>query len=308
MDVPRFVVTLGDVNGIGPEILLKFHKAHPDLPFLCVGDRTALLYWSRETGLPAEFEMFDLNVRYHPEPGTVSAIAGSIASRAIEEGFREAKRLGIPLVTLPISKEAVALSREGFTGHTELLAALDGKSFEEVAMVLGGQRMIVVPLTRHIPIAAVSSVLSTDLVVRQVMLAHEWFLRWKKRPPTIWLAGLNPHAGEHGKLGLEESSVLVPAVAFLKQRGVIIEGPLPADTMFAKGLAAGVDIFVGCYHDQVLAPLKILHFDEAVNTTLGLSIVRTSPDHGTAFDIAGKGIASERSLAEAIRWALEMSL
>ena len=307
MSEPCLVVSLGDVNGIGPETLLRFHKARPDLPLLCVGDRTAVLYWSREVGIAADFEVMDLNVRYHPEPGKRSSVAGVAAAQAVEAAYREAKRRGLPLVTLPLSKEAVALSRPGFTGHTELLASLDGKRPDEVAMVLGGPKMLVLTLTRHVPLAAVPAALSTGLVVRQVALAHEWFLRWRGRPPVIWLAGLNPHAGEGGNLGVEEASVLVPALVALKQRGIAVEGPLPADTMFATGLRAGVDIFVGCYHDQVLGPLKLLHFDEGVNATLGLSIVRTSPDHGTAFGIAGQGIASEKSLAEAVRWALEMS-
>ncbi len=307
MSEPRFVVSLGDVNGVGPEILLKFHKAHPDMPLLCVGDRTALLYWSRELGVPLNFETVDLNMRYHPEPGKVSAVAGEAAAQAVEVAYEEAKRRGIPLVTLPIAKEAVSLSRPGFTGHTELLARLDGKCSDEVAMVLGGARMMVLPLTRHIPLAAVPTALSTDLIVRQVTLVHEWFRRWKKRPPKVWLAGLNPHAGEGGTIGTEEISILVPAIALLRQKRIAIEGPFPADTLFAQGLAAGVDLFVGCYHDQVLAPFKMFAFHEGINTTVGLSVVRTSPDHGTAFDIAGKGIATEKSFAVAVQWALDMA-
>ncbi len=306
MSDPRLVVSLGDVNGIGPEILLRFHKARPDLPLLCVGDRTALLYWSREIGIPFDFAVADLNVRYHPEPGKVSSIAGEAAAQAVEVAYREAKQRGVPLVTLPLAKEAVSLARPGFTGHTELLARLDGKRSDEVAMVLGSSRLMVLPLTRHIPLAAVPAALSTDLVVRQVALVHEWFRRWKRRSPKIWLAGLNPHAGEGGTIGAEEVSVLVPAVTLLRRKGIAIEGPLAADTLFAQGLAAGVDLFVGCYHDQVLAPFKMFAFHEGINVTVGLSVVRTSPDHGTAFDIAGKGIAAERSLAAAAAWALEM--
>ncbi len=307
MSDPRFIVSLGDVNGIGPEVLLKFHKARPDLPLLCVGDSTALLYWSRELGIPYDFDLIDLTIRYHPEPGKCSSIAGEAAALAVEAAYREAKKRGLPLVTLPLSKHAVAMSRGNFTGHTELLAELDGKKPDEVAMVLGGPQMKVLTLTRHIPITAVASALTIDLVVRQVTLAHEWFARWQGRSPKIWLAGLNPHAGESGSIGTEEAAVLIPAGTLLKQRGIAIEGPLPADTMFATGRAAGVDIFVGCYHDQVLGPLKLLHFDEGVNATLGLSIVRTSPDHGTAFDIAGTGRASGKSFAEAVRWAVELS-
>ncbi len=306
MSKPRFVVSLGDVNGVGPEILFKFHKAHPDMPLLCVGDRTALLYWSRELSIPVNFEMVDLNIRYHPEPGKVSSVSGEAAAQAVEIAYGEAKRRGIPLVTLPLAKEAVSLSRPGFTGHTELLARLDGKRSDEVAMVLGGTRMMVLPLTRHIPLAAVPSALSIDLVVRQVTLVYEWLHRWKKRPPKVWMAGLNPHAGEGGTIGTEEIAILVPAIALLRQKRITVEGPFPADTFFAQGLAAGVDLFVGCYHDQVLAPFKMFAFHEGINVTVGLSIVRTSPDHGTAFDIAGKGLASEKSFTTAVQWALEM--
>ena len=307
MNDPRLIVSLGDVNGIGPEVLLKFHKARPDLPFLCVGDLTALLYWSRELSLPYDFEIIDLNIRYHPEPGKCSSVAGEAAARAVEIAYHEAKRRTLPLVTLPLAKHAVGLSRGDFTGHTELLAALDGKKPDAVAMVLGGPQMNVLTLTRHIPITAVPAALTVDLVVRQVTLAHDWFSRWQKRPPKIWLAGLNPHAGESGSIGTEEIAVLTPALFALRQRGIVVEGPFPADTMFATGRAAGVDIYVGCYHDQVLGPLKLLHFDEGVNATLGLSIVRTSPDHGTAFPIAGKNSASEKSFAEAVRWAVELT-
>lgn len=304
MSDPRLIITLGDVNGIGPEILLKFHKARPDLPLLCVGDRTALLYWSRELGIPFQFELMDINIRYLPEPGTVSAVAGATAAMAVEQGYEEAKRRGLPLVTLPLSKEAVALSRPGFTGHTELLAALDGRNADEVVMLLTGPRLSVVPLTRHLPLASVPQSLTAERVVRQVTIAHAWFSERHGRAPKMWLAGLNPHAGEGGRIGAEEISTLVPALTQLRLSGIDIAGPLPADTMFATGPAAGVDIFFGCYHDQVLAPFKLLHFDEGVNATLGLSILRASPDHGTAFPIAGKGTASEKSFAETIRWAL----
>lgn len=304
MSEPRLVITLGDVNGIGPEILLKFHKARPDLPLLCVGDRTSLLYWSRELGIPYDFDLIDLHIRYHPEPGTVSAVAGAAAAQAVERGYEESKRRGLPLVTLPLSKEAVALSRPSFTGHTELLAALDHRNANEAVMLLTGPRLSVVPLTRHIPLAAVPQALTAERVVRQVTITHAWFSERHGRAPKMWLAGLNPHAGEGGRIGAEETSTLVPAVIALRRNGIDIEGPLPADTMFATGPAAGVDLFFGCYHDQVLAPFKLLHFDEGVNATLGLSILRVSPDHGTAFPIAGKGTASEKSLAAAIDWAL----
>ncbi len=305
MERPRIVVSLGDVNGIGPEILLKFHHRRRDLPLLCAGDRTALLFWSQALNIPYDFEMLDLNIGYHPEPGKISAIAGEAAARAVEVAYREARHRKIPLVTLPLSKEAAALSRPRFTGHTEILAMLDGKSPDDVAMVLGGSTMMVLPLTRHIPLAAVPTALTVDLVVRQVTLVHQWFVQTKRRAPRIWLAGLNPHAGEGGLLGIEDTAVLVPAVIALQKSGIAIEGPFPADTMFAQGRRAGVDLFVGCYHDQVLGPLKMLHFDDGVNMTLGLSIVRTSPDHGTAFAIAGKGIASETSFSAAVEWALE---
>lgn len=304
MSDPRIIVTLGDVNGIGPEILLKFHKARPDLSMLCVGDRTALLYWSRELGIPFQFELTDINVRYLPEPGTVSAVAGAAAAQAVERGYEESKRRGLPLVTLPLSKEAVALSRPGFTGHTELLAALDGRNADEVVMLLTGPRLSVVPLTRHIPLAAVPQALTVERVVRQVTVTHAWFSERYGRAPKMWLAGLNPHAGEGGRIGAEEISMLIPALTQLRLSGIDIAGPLPADTMFATGPAAAVDLFFGCYHDQVLAPFKLLHFDEGVNATLGLSILRASPDHGTAFPIAGKGTASEKSFAAAIDWAL----
>lgn len=303
----KFIVTQGDPNGIGPEMILKYSRANSGIDFLYIGDKSAVDFWSRHFGIPYSFEILDIGTSTIPEPGKLSYAAGVSAYKAIETGYQTAKKLGLPLVTLPVSKKAISLSKPEFTGHTEHLAELDGKKDYEVVMLLGGEKMKVVTLTRHIPLKDVSAAVTQELIERQVMLVNSWFERWKGRKPEIWIAGLNPHAGESGNTGEEEIKTIFPAVFWLKSKGVNISGPIPADTMFYFGLKNNIDILVSCYHDQGLAPLKLLHFEDGVNVTIGLSIVRTSVDHGTGFDIAGKGTASIKSLETAINWAVDIN-
>lgn len=302
------VVSCGDANGIGPEILLKFHKFSPHEKLLVVGNRSALDFWSGYMGIPYDFSLINVGESFEPRPGELSVQAGSCALKCIEKAHDVAEKYGMPLVTLPVSKHAIKMTLPGFVGHTEYLADMEGKDPKnEIIMLLGGEKLKVMTLTRHIPLSEVVAELSEEMIVSQIETVHKWFLRWKKRKPLFWIAGCNPHAGESGAIGSEEVDTIIPAIKNLYSRGVNIEGPFAGDTMFVNAVKRDVDISVSCYHDQGLGPLKMLHFDDGVNVTIGLDIVRTSVGHGTAFDIAGKGVADTGSFETALKWAESLS-
>ncbi|MCK5450595.1 MAG: 4-hydroxythreonine-4-phosphate dehydrogenase PdxA, partial [Candidatus Omnitrophica bacterium] len=207
------------------------------------------------------------------------------------------------LVTAPVSKERIAEISPGFVGHTEYLREADGADM--VTMVLTGESMCVVPVTRHIPLGDVTKHINEEYLFKTlVQVVDNRELITGKRDPKIAVAALNPHAGEGGKIGTEEKEIIMPAIERAKKVYPEIEGPVPADVVFYKAVKKEYDIVVSMYHDQCLAPFKMLDFDSGVNVTLGLGYVRTSPDHGTAFDIAGKGIANPRSMIEAIKLAV----
>ncbi len=303
----RCIVSCGDPNSIGYEILLSCHRDYPETEITAVGSSEALAFWEQHTGITAQFQFIDVRIPGKPVIGKESDRAGAIALASIEAAYHEAKKSCLPLVTLPVSKHAIAESCGTFTGHTEYLAQLDGKREDEVVMLLGGERLKVVTLTRHIPLIEVSKALTRETIEQQATLVHRWFTQWKGRTPKMKLAGLNPHAGEGGTIGTEEIAVIIPALLALRQQGISISGPHPADTMFREALEDGTDVCFACYHDQGLGPLKLIHFDDGVNVTIGLSIIRTSVDHGTAFSLAGKGLASYGSFKTAVDWAIDMA-
>ncbi|MCZ7586403.1 MAG: 4-hydroxythreonine-4-phosphate dehydrogenase PdxA [Deltaproteobacteria bacterium] len=204
------------------------------------------------------------------------------------------------IVTAPISKAALAAAGSPFPGHTEMLS--DFTATHPPVMMLAGPDLRVVPLTIHVAIAEVPALLTRELVEVQLGIVHRGLRRFFGiEKPRIALCGLNPHAGEEGMFGQEEIEVLGPAIAALRKRGVDARGPFPADTVFRRAVAGEFDAVAAPTHDQALIPIKLLHFDKAVNVTLGLPLVRTSPDHGTAPDIAGQGVASPASMIAAIR-------
>jgi len=210
------------------------------------------------------------------------------------------------LCTAPIHKQALQ-DGAGFAypGHTEYLAALAG--VERVVMMLASDQLRVVPATIHIPLADVAGALTPTLLEETIRITHAGLIRdFGLTAPRIAVAGLNPHAGEGGKMGREEIDVIAPVLARLRDEGMDLRGPLSADTMFHAAARARYDAAVCMYHDQALIPIKTLDFDRGVNVTLGLPFVRTSPDHGTALDIAGQGIANPTSLIEALRMAARM--
>ncbi len=285
---PRVGITVGDPAGIGPEIA---RKAADDPRVLDVCE--PILYG------PAEADnRFPI--------GRISADAGRAAYDAILKAVSDARRGEIAAIaTAPINKEAFAAARLPWRGHTELLAHLTGA--RRVAMMFHADVLRVVLATIHIPLAEVPRALTRESLEETIELTARELPRFGWPFPRLALAGLNPHAGEHGLMGLEEDAVMIPAVEASRARGIDIDGPLPADTVFVRAMRGDFDAVIACYHDQGLIPVKLVAFGRAVNVTLGLPIIRTSVDHGTAFDIAGRGVADPSSLVHAVLLAAQLA-
>jgi 4-hydroxythreonine-4-phosphate dehydrogenase len=284
--LPRVGITVGDPAGIGPEIALKA-AAHPDVRAVC----EPVLYGPAS---PADLEHFEI--------GRVSAAAGRTAYDAIVRAAEDAASGRIDAVaTAPVNKEALAAAGLPWPGHTELLAHLTGA--RTVAMMFYAPELRVILATVHLALAAVPRALTRERVEAVVTLSAAELPRFGFPRAHLALAGLNPHAGEHGLMGSEEEEILRPAVEACRARGIAVDGPFPADTIFLRAIRGEFDAVVACYHDQGLIPVKMAAFGRAVNVTLGLPIVRTSVDHGTAYDIAGRGVADPSSMVEAIRLA-----
>jgi 4-hydroxythreonine-4-phosphate dehydrogenase len=273
----RIGITLGDPAGIGPEVVAKAlasRKLDKHFDYEIIGD----------AGVKRRADAVDWVVE-----GATRCLAGELAA----------------LVTAPISKQLLRDAGYHFEGHTELLAHLSRT--KRFAMMLVGGSLRVSLATIHVPLAKAPRLLSTKRIVEVIELSHDACKRFGIRRPKIGVAGLNPHAGEGGLLGHEEQRIIAPAVRQAVRKGVNAIGPLPADTLFHKAYHGEFDAVVAMYHDQGLAPLKMIAFDTGVNLTLGLPFVRTSPDHGTAFDIAGKGIANPASMIAAINLAARLA-
>jgi 4-hydroxythreonine-4-phosphate dehydrogenase len=309
---PVIAVTFGDPAGIGPEVVLKA-LADPEVSSLAewkvVGDGAVLEWAERVTGagLPPNAVLVDAR-QLAPEawqPGRLSAECG----RAALAYVREAVQMCLDgraqaMVTAPLNKEAVTLSGERFSGHTEYIAALCGAS--ESRMLLAGDRLRVVHVSTHIPLREACR-LDTRRILRTIELGAEAMTRLGYPAPRIAVCGLNPHAGESGLFGDEDARAIVPAVQAAQASGLDCEGPLPADTVFLRAVRGEFDLVVAMYHDQGHIPAKLVDFEGTVNVSLGLPILRTSVDHGTAFDIAGKNLASPASMKAAMRLAVRMA-
>ena len=289
-DRPRIGVTVGDPAGIGPEIARKA-AADPALSSAC----EIVLYGPSDERAAAQYER-----------GRVTAQAGRAAYDAIVEATRDAQSGRIDAIaTAPINKEAFAAAGLPWRGHTDLFAHLTAAP--RVAMMFYAESLRVVLATVHIALAEVPRALTREVLEGTIDLAARELPRFGFPSPRLALAGLNPHAGENGVIGREDDDVLVPAVAASRARGIDVTGPFPADTVFVRAMRGEFDAVVACYHDQGLIPIKLVAFGRAVNVTLGLPIVRTSVDHGTAFDIAGKDMADPSSLIEAIKLAVRLA-
>jgi 4-hydroxythreonine-4-phosphate dehydrogenase len=315
--IPRIGISLGDPTGIGPEIVVRAIAARSEYDVTVFGDRGVLGRAARLVGLelPARATIepvteLDLAA---VTPGKPSEIAGhaqvaylAAATQAVLDGTTSA------LVTAPISKEWAGRAGFVFPGHTEYLADRAGVS--DFAMMLAGPRLRVTVVTGHIAFNQVATTLSVDSIARAAVLTARALRRdFTLTRPRVAVAGLNPHAGEAGKFGDEEARLVTPAVSLARQRleaeGVDAEvsGPHVPDVVFRRAAQGELDAVVALYHDQGLIPIKLLHFDEAVNVTLGLPFVRTSPDHGTAYDIAGTGRARPDSFLAAMDLAVRMA-
>ena len=278
---PRIGITVGDPAGIGPEIARKTAD-DPRVREIC----EPVLY-----GPPDESQF---------TPGVLSGEAGQAGYDAICAAVRDAQSGSIAAIaTAPINKLAFSKAGLPWKGHTDLLGHLTRSP--RVAMMFWSEPLKVVLATIHVPLAAVSVTLTRDVMAETIDLTARELPRFlpSGTRPRLAVAGLNPHAGEEGLLGAEERTVIRPAVEAARSRGIDVTGPLPADTVFLRARNGEFDAVIACYHDQGLIPVKLLAFGHSVNVTLGLPIIRTSVDHGTAFDIAGRGIADPTSLIEA---------
>ncbi|MEN9774984.1 MAG: 4-hydroxythreonine-4-phosphate dehydrogenase 2 [Pseudomonadota bacterium] len=308
-------LTLGDASGIGPEIVLKACAAlSAEFDLRVIGDRRWLAREAARLGLPMPVAVDDVGrLPDDLQIGKIDPRAGQAAWQAIVHGARRAQAGDLrALVTAPISKEAMQAAGHDYPGHTELLAELAGRV--PVRMMLAHDSLRVVLATIHLPLRAAIDRLDVDLILQTLLITDRALRQSGITRPRIAVAGLNPHAGEGGLFGREEIDIIAPAIAAARGQGVDAQGPYAPDTVFmrARGLQT-VDAVIAMYHDQGLIPIKYLGLDEGVNITIGLPYVRTSPDHGTAFDIAGRldsdgtGRANPASLIAAIRMAARMS-
>jgi len=305
-DAP-ILVTMGEPAGIGPEIAVAaFHALSgrsDGHPLKLIGDSSVF----RSCGLKDEAAIVSTQARASRSPGKPAASNAKAVIEAIENAVLMARSgEAAAVVTAPINKAVLAHTGFAYPGHTEFLEALTNTP--RAVMMLASDQLRVAPLTIHKPLADVPAALSVDAIVQTseiILSALKRFFAILK--PRLTVAGLNPHAGEDGVLGNEEKTIIAPAVAELRSRGHDVRGPLPADTMFHAEGRAHYDAALCMYHDQALIPIKTLSFWEGVNVTLGLPIIRTSPDHGTALDIAGTGKADARSMIAAIRMAAKMA-
>lgn len=288
--LPRVAITVGDPAGIGPEIAIAAAESR-EVRAVC----EPVLYGPHT---PSALEAYPA--------GTVSAAAGQAAYDAIVDAVRDAQAGRVQAIaTGPVHKEAFAACGLPWKGHTDLLGHLTGS--ERVAMMFHSEPLRVVLATVHVALAEVPRLLTQALVEDIVTLTAKSLPAFGYAAPRIGLAGLNPHAGEHGLMGQEDDAVLRPAVAACRARGIDVTGPFPGDTVFLKATRGAFDVVVACYHDQGLIPVKLLAFGQSVNVTLGLPIIRTSVDHGTAFDIARTGTADASSMVSAITLAARLA-
>jgi 4-hydroxythreonine-4-phosphate dehydrogenase len=307
---PVIAITIGDINGIGPEIILKA-LSQKELRSQCrpiiLAPKTILMQQLQILRLDFEVINIDVEVEIKSEPGKMSAISGQIAGRALEMAIdRALKKTVDAIVTAPISKTAFNLAGYDYPGHTEFLAART-RTKDYVMVLLDGNFRVGL-VTTHCPISKVPKLLSTEKILSKLRtLNHDLIHRFSIDKPKIAVSALNPHGGERGMFGSEEQEIIIPAINMAKEFGIDVQGPFPADSLFAHIEHDKYDAYLAMYHDQGLIPLKMKSFGKAVNYTAGLPIIRTSPDHGTAFDITGKGVADPGSMVEAIKLAISMA-
>lgn len=326
-DFPPLALTMGEPAGIGGEIALRawIRRAEGVPAFLLIDDAERLRSIARALDLPVEVRPLDdpaeaarvftdaLPVLHQPlaaasapgliDPANAPAVIGAIETAVALVGSRQAAAV----VTNPIHKRALYAAGFAFPGHTEFLAALTGAA-EAPVMMLASPHLRVVPVTVHVSLRKAIETLDVETIVHAGKITAAALARdFGIARPRLAVAGLNPHAGEDGEMGREDIDLIAPAVRQLRDEGIDAAGPMPPDTMFHERARQAYDAALCMYHDQALIPLKTLAFDEGVNVTLGLPLVRTSPDHGTALDIAGRGLARAESLIAALRLANDIA-
>ncbi|MBL7011739.1 MAG: 4-hydroxythreonine-4-phosphate dehydrogenase PdxA [Kiritimatiellales bacterium] len=316
-DKIRIGLTCGDINGIGPEIVLKaassevWRARHSlgdggknDVEFTFIGPEK-LFPGSNGSGEPGR-AVWNVATERPPEPGAITAEASMTAVAAIERGVQGCLAGELDaIVTAPICKEGLQLAGIPWTGHTEMIASMTG--CKRYGMMLMGKGLRVMLATRHLPLRDVADALTQDAVLEAIELTGEALGQLGVENGRIGVCGLNPHAGDGGALGSEEADLIVPAIEAARAGGLNAIGPVPADVIFYQALQGSFDAVVAMYHDQGLGPLKMHAFDCGVNWTVGLPIIRTSPDHGTAFNIAGQDKADSGSMIAAIETAIALA-
>lgn len=315
-------ISCGDVNGIGSEILLKaFYQLVPDnsVQFVYYGSSKIILHWIDLLKIDAQIigdsliinkhniKLIEVEADYVPEPGIVSNISGVVAAESLYRSVVDAINGKLDaLVTLPISKEAIYSANWMYTGHTEMLA--DKCAVKSPMMILFKDNLRAALASIHIPINEVADKLSIESLLSSIIILNDSLIKDFNIPkPKIAVLGLNPHAGENGNIGNDEIVKITPAIIEARKIGITCYGPFPADGFFAHKDYQNYDAFLAMYHDQGLIPLKLLADGGGVNFTAGLPIVRTSPDHGTAFNISGKGIANPQSFIDSIEAAITIA-
>ena len=323
--MPRIGITMGDPAGIGPEVVLKA-VAEEEIRRACIpviiGDAQLLAHTARTLDLQSGYDIVRADepfpehsepVIYHLgnisgfiEPGIESGAAGKAAGGYIEAAVELCAAGSIDAVaTAPINKRALFLGGYSFPGHTEFFAHLTGAEEYAMAFVAGNLRIVLI--STHVPLAEAIRLVERDRVLAIINLTNRELQRWGIERPRLAVAALNPHGAEGGLFGVEEASEIMPAIDAGRREDINVQGPFSADTVFLRASRGEFDAVVACYHDQAMIPVKCLSFGEAVNVTLGLPFIRTSVDHGTAFDIAGKGLAEHSSMVAAIKLAAELS-
>jgi 4-hydroxythreonine-4-phosphate dehydrogenase len=326
--LPLLAIAVGDVTGIGPEVTLKalaaLEQESNPARYLLIGDETVLTRTRDQLGLKIAWQPFvsrDQASHYFlinpvgaalplelPQGAPAAANAAIAYLKAAAQLCQ--KRQADAVITAPVSKEMIIRAGHHFVGQTEFLSELAGTKHTAM-MLLGtddrGRWLRVVLATTHVPLRKVADELTSSKIELAIDLAAEACRLLDLPQSRIAVCGLNPHAGEGGKIGVEEGTVIAPVISRAIQKGLLVYGPLAADTVFYRALHGEFDVIVAMYHDQGLAPLKMIAFETGVNWTLGLPFVRTSPDHGTAYDIAGKGVANPSSMISAIRLARQLA-
>ncbi len=324
-------LTQGDPAGIGPDVTVTAWAKRRELglpPFIFVGDPDVLRSRAHLLGVDVNVKVCEpedaiaafsealpvlpLPVGFDVQAGQPHIGAALATIKAIETAVTlTVGKKAAAVVTNPIAKSVLYEAGFGFPGHTEFLAELSKKATGQIVkpvMMIAGPKLRVVPVTIHIPVKDITHALTEELIIETCrIVASDLRTKFGIDAPRIAVAGLNPHAGEDGAIGIEDRDIIHPATIQLRKEGIDAFGPLPADTMFHDAARKRYDVAVCMYHDQALIPAKALGFDDSVNVTLGLPFIRTSPDHGTAFGIAGQGIANDSSLVAALMMAADIS-